>query len=92
MSDLIHDAENIIKYLTYIRQGAIHSKLMPIDTIIQQLKEATQQIPQGLYFPFKVHHEDWLAIEKHTQITAFSDKTTVYTMFPTNRTTELRFN
>jgi len=51
---------------------------MPINDIVRQLKEATQQIPQGLYFSFKVHNEDWLAIEKHTQITAFSDKTTVY--------------
>jgi len=42
------------------------------------LKESTQQIPQGLYFPFKVHNEDWLAIEKHIQITAF--KIIVYTM------------
>jgi len=57
MSDLIRDAENIIEYLTYIRQGTMHPpKLMPIDVIIQQLKEATQQIPQGLYFPFKIHH------------------------------------
>jgi len=58
----------------------MHPKLMPIDNIIQQLKEATQQIPQRLYFPFKVHNEDWLAIKKHTEITAFSDKTTVYTI------------
>jgi len=73
MFDLIRDAENIIEYLTYIRQGAMHSKLMPIDDIIRQLKEATQQIPQELYFLFKVHNENWLAIEKHTQITAFSN-------------------
>jgi len=80
MTDLIRDAENVIEYLTYIRQGAMHPKLMPVDDIIRQLKKATQQIPQGLYFPFKVHNEDWLTIERHTQITAFSDKTTVYTI------------
>jgi len=64
MTDLIRDAENVIEYLTYIRQGAMHPKLMPVDDIIRQLKEATQQIPQGLYFPFKVHNEDWLTIER----------------------------
>jgi len=53
MTDLICDIENIIEYLTYIRQEAMHPKLMPIDDIIRQLKEATQQIPQGLYFPLK---------------------------------------
>jgi len=33
-----------------------------------------------LYFPFKVHNEDWLAIEKHTEIITFSNKTIVYTI------------
>jgi len=58
----------------------MHAKLMPIDEIIAQLKEATQQLLQGLYFPFKVHAEDWLAIERHTEITAFCDKTNIYTI------------
>jgi len=80
MTDLIRDAENIIEYLTYIRQRAMHPKLMPINDIIRQLKEATQQIPQGLYFPFRIHNEDWLTIKKHTQITAFSDRITIYTV------------
>jgi len=34
MTDLIRDAENIIEYLTYIRQGVMHPKLKPIDAII----------------------------------------------------------
>jgi len=48
--DLIRDAENIMEYLTYIQKGSMHPKLMPIDEIIAQLKEATQQLSQGLYF------------------------------------------
>jgi len=50
-----------MEYLTYIQKGSMHPKLMPTDEIIAQLKEATQQLPQGLYFPFKVRAEDWLA-------------------------------
>jgi len=80
ITDLIRDAENIMEYLTYIQKGSMHPKLMPTDEIIAQLKEATQQLPQGLYFPFKVHAEDWLAIERHTEITAFCDKTNIYTI------------
>jgi len=79
ITDLIRDAENIIEYLTYIQKRSMHPKLMPIDEIIAQLKEATQQL-QGLYFSFKVHAEDWLAIERHTEITAFCDKTNIYTI------------
>jgi len=66
LSDLIRDAENIIEYLMYIRQGAMHPKLMPIDDIIRQLKETTQQIPQGLYFPFKVQRGLASYRETHT--------------------------
>jgi len=68
-----------MEYLTYIQKGSMHSKLMPTGEIIAQLKEATQQLSQGLYFPFKVHAENWLAIEGHTEITAFCDKTNIYT-------------
>jgi len=94
MSDLIRDAENIIEYLSYIRQGAMHPKLISIDDIIRQLKEATNRvITQGLYFPFKVYNEDWLAIEKYTQITAFRHNYCLYhTAFPVNCTAELRYN
>jgi len=80
ITDLIRDAENVIEYLTYIQKGSMHPKLMPINEIIAQLKEATQQLLQGLYFPFKVHAEDWLAIERYTEITAFCDKTNIYTI------------
>jgi len=69
-----------MEYLTYIQKGSMHPKLMPTDDIIAQLKEVTQQLPQRLYFPFKVHAKDWLAIERHTEITAFCDKTNIYTI------------
>lgn len=80
ITDLIRDAENAIEYLTYIRKGAMHPKLMPIDSIITNLKEATQQLPQGLYFPFKVHAEDWLTIEEYATISAYYNKTHIYTI------------
>jgi len=78
ITDLTHDAENIMEYLTYIQKGSMHLKLMPTDEIITRLKEVTQQLPQGLYFPFKVHVENWLAIERHIEITTFCDKTNIY--------------
>jgi len=43
-----------MEYLTYIQKGSMHPKLMPTNDIIAQLKETTQQLLQGLYFPFKV--------------------------------------
>jgi len=78
IADLIRDVENIMEYLTHIQKESMHPKLMPIDGIIAQLKEVTQQLSQGLYFSFKVHAEDWLAIERHTKIIAFCNKTNIY--------------
>mgnify|MGYP007088405907 CR=1 FL=1 len=53
---------------------------MPVDSIINHLKEAIQQLPPGSYFPFKVHAEDWFAIEEYTSINAYCDGTNVYTI------------
>jgi len=93
MSDLIRDAENIIEYLIYIRQGAIHPKLMPIHDIIQQLKEATQQIPQGLYFPFQAHNELVSYRKTHTNNWVQRQNYCLYRVtFPANCTAKLRFN
>ncbi|KAL6419088.1 hypothetical protein ACFW04_011584 [Cataglyphis niger] len=62
ITELKRDAENIIKYLTYTRKETMHPKLIPIEAIIINLKEATQQL------------QHWLAIEEHTTISAFYDK------------------
>lgn len=80
ITELIRDAENILDYLGNIQQGTIHLKLMPVETIIAHLKEATQQIPRGSYFPFPVHAEDWLQIEKYSSISAYGDKTKIFTI------------
>src|SRR5436190_9441530 len=80
ITDLIRDIENVLEYLTYIRKGALHPKLMPVEAIITQLKDATQRLPRGSYFPFRIHAEDWLEIEEHITISAFCDKTTIYTI------------
>jgi hypothetical protein len=58
----------------------MHPRLMPIKNIIAHLKEAAPQLPHGSYFPFKIHTEDWLEIEKHTAISAYCDKATIYTV------------
>ncbi|KAL6433643.1 hypothetical protein ACFW04_006623 [Cataglyphis niger] len=52
ITEFIRDAENIIEYLTYTRKETMHPKL--IEIIITSLKEATQQLQQGLYDIIKV--------------------------------------
>lgn len=80
IAELIRDAGNIIEYLTYVRQGTMHPKLMPVDDIMEHLKDATQQLPQGSYFPFRVNKEEWLTIEELATIRAYYFKEQIYTI------------
>ncbi|XP_071629501.1 uncharacterized protein [Temnothorax longispinosus] len=84
ITDLIRDVENILEYLACIRKGTMHPKLMPVEDITWQLKAASQQLPPGSYFPFRVHLKDWFTIEKHTTIKAFYKNNQIYTvlLFP----------
>jgi len=52
ISDLTRDATDTLEYLMYIKQGFLHPKLIPIENIINNLKEAATGLPKGLYFPF----------------------------------------
>lgn len=61
---------------------------MPVETIIAHLKEATQQIPPGSYFPFPIHAEDWLQIEKYITLNAYYDKTKIVTILCFSLTTK----
>ncbi|KAL6417482.1 hypothetical protein ACFW04_012710 [Cataglyphis niger] len=66
ITELKRDAENIIEYLTYTRKETMHPKLIPIEAIIINLKEATQQLQRKG--------------TEHTTISAFYDKKKVYTI------------
>lgn len=58
MSDLTRDAENILKYLLFIQKGILHPRLTFIDHIIECLRETISQLPERLYFPFRVKEEE----------------------------------
>ncbi|KAL6416562.1 hypothetical protein ACFW04_013354 [Cataglyphis niger] len=60
ITELKRDAEIIIEYLTYTRKETMHPKLIPIEAIIINLKEATQQLQRKG--------------TEHTTISAFYDK------------------
>src|SRR5436190_17983384 len=38
ISDLVRDVENMLEYLAHLRNGKMYPKIIPIDTIIAQLK------------------------------------------------------
>ncbi|KAL6253447.1 hypothetical protein P5V15_015289 [Pogonomyrmex californicus] len=80
LNELTQHAENTLEYLTAIKNGILHPRLISLEEIMENLKEATTQIPQGLYFPFKIREEDWTTIKKATTMSAHCDKTHVYTI------------
>lgn len=80
MADLISDTTDIIDYLTFAENGLISTRLLPIEEIVAELKEAASQLSRGQHFPFKTQTEDWNVIRRHTTINAFYDPPFVYTI------------
>jgi len=51
MADLVKDIENAIDFLT--ASGLIITRLLPLEKIIAELREAATQLMKGLHFPLK---------------------------------------
>jgi len=79
MSDLTQDVENSIDFLTNTASGLITTRLLPLEKIIKELKEAATHLTKGLHFPFKIQMENWRTIQKHMTINAYFDRPTIYT-------------
>jgi len=54
VTDLTNDVNDIIDFMTHIKNGAILTHLLPIETIVTELREATTLLTSGLHFPFRV--------------------------------------
>jgi len=63
MTDLIDDTENIMDFLAYTKDEIIMTRLIPIEKIVAELREAAAQLTKRLHFPFKIQLENWCAIE-----------------------------
>lgn len=79
MADLITDIEDIIDYLVFIRYGIVYDRIIPVDKIISELKEATINMDRG-YFPFKIQAGNWTVIREYMTISAYYDNPAVYTI------------
>jgi len=53
MADLIKDVKNAINFLTHTASGLVITRLLPLEKIIANLREAAAQLTKGLHFPFK---------------------------------------
>jgi len=65
MTDLTNDVKDIIPFMTYIKNGAILTHLLPIETIITELREATTLLTSELHFPFRIQTANWRIIQKY---------------------------
>jgi len=68
LTDLTQDVENFVDLLTNIASGLIMTRLLPLEKIIKELKEAATHLTKGLHFPFKIQTENWRTIQKYITI------------------------
>jgi len=61
-TDLSDDTENILDFLAYTKEGVIMTRLIPIEKIVAELREAATQLTKGIHFPFKIQLENWCTI------------------------------
>ncbi|XP_039315145.1 uncharacterized protein LOC113003882 [Solenopsis invicta] len=80
VADLNRDIKDTLDYLTTIKQGILHPRLAPIKNIIENLKEASLQLPEGLYFPFRINKNKWFEIEKVITISAYCDTNNIFSI------------
>jgi len=81
MTDLIDDTENIMDFLAYTKNGIIMTRLIPIEKIVAELREAAAQLTKRLHFPFKIQLENWCTIQKYIKINAYYDRPDIYAIF-----------
>jgi len=79
-TDLIDDTESILDFLAYTKEGIIMTRLIPIEKIITELREAATQLTKGLHFPFRIQLENWCTIQKYIKINAYYDRPDIYTI------------
>jgi len=49
-----NDVKDIIDFMTYNKDGVILTHLLPIETIITELREASTPLTNGLHFSFRI--------------------------------------
>lgn len=80
LTDLTRDAEDILEYLMSIKLGKLHPRLIPIEQIMKNLQEASLQLPEGLYFPFRATETEWPKIEKLATVNAYYNTDNIFTI------------
>jgi len=79
MNDLTEDIKNSMDFLTNAASGIITTRLLPLERIIKELKEAATHLTKGLHFPFRIQVENWRTIQQYMTINAYYDRPTIYT-------------
>jgi hypothetical protein len=80
LNDLTTDINDITDYLTHANHNILLTRVLPIEKIIVELREATAHIDRGLNFPFKIQAENWNSIQKYLNVNAYYDNSNIYTI------------
>jgi len=76
--DLTNDVKDIIDFMTYTKNGIILTYLLPIETIVIELREATILLISGLHFSFRIQTANWRTIQKYIVTSAHYNYPSIY--------------
>jgi len=89
---LTADVGKTLDYLVYLKKSSVPTRLLLLEQIIADLREAASQLTKGLHsnFLFQIKIENWNTIQKYISINAFYFNAYIFTtlkfpiiMYPT---------
>jgi len=78
VTDLTNDVNDVIDFMTHAKNGTILTHLLPIETIVTELKKAITLLTSGLHFPFRVQVTNWRIIQKYIVTGAHYNYPSIY--------------
>ncbi|KYM97337.1 hypothetical protein ALC62_11981 [Cyphomyrmex costatus] len=79
LTDSTADIDKTLDFLAYSKDGIVPTRLLPLENIIMELREAATQLTKGLHFPFQIKLENWDTIHKYVAINAIIINNVIFT-------------
>ncbi|XP_070524042.1 uncharacterized protein [Cardiocondyla obscurior] len=80
ITDLLTNVQETMEFIAQTKLGIKNTRMLPVNKIIEELKEATAHLEEGTYFPFRINTKNWNAIEQYAEISAYSDEQMIVTI------------
>ncbi|XP_070528441.1 uncharacterized protein Ttll5 isoform X3 [Cardiocondyla obscurior] len=77
---MINNVYDVTDFLTHAKADIINLRILPLERLIIELREASGHLKGGNHFPFRVNEQSWNDIQKYAEISAYYKKNAIVTI------------